>query len=379
MKVLFFATRMPDLCGAFLHDIDLAIELQKRGHQVAFMTTEKPKEGWNGGIYRGFRFMHYTAGTEYLESSQVWICPHAPALPAVRRVNSRGLQRPIIATCHFDGRYNSVKENASANWKEMLFFINNKMESNFRANISPWPASIVKTDVVRPILHEDKLIMDPFPSGDMITLVNANVNKGVHQFIELAKRMPERRFLGVIPYYGELWVPPAPSNIEWIKFDDDIRNILRRTRILLLPSNYESFGRIAVEAMYNKIPVIYSKSKPGAPPPGTTEGVEDWIIPAGIPCERDRPEQWVDAIVSLDNPDTYASYQELSRTHIDGLNLFTEAARIADKVEEFVRENPITVKSSVVLSGSGQVGSRPIQPPAGSALGFSGGRLKIRR
>ena len=29
MRLVFFAGRMPDLCGAFLHDIDLAIELEK--------------------------------------------------------------------------------------------------------------------------------------------------------------------------------------------------------------------------------------------------------------------------------------------------------------------------------------------------------------
>ena len=381
MRVLFFATRMPDLCGAFLHDIDLAIELQKRGHQVAFMTTEKPKEGYNGGVYRGFRFMHYTAGTDLLQASQVWICPHAPALPVVSAINSRGLDRPLIATCHFDGRYKAISDNANTSWKEMLFFINNKMEANFRGAVVPWPSSIIRTEVIRPIMHEDKIKMDPYPSGDMITLVNANVNKGVHQFIELAKRMPDRKFLGITPYYGELWLPPAPSNIEWIKFDDDIRNILRRTRILLMPSNYESFGRIAVEAMYNKIPVIYSKPVPGKPAPGTTEGVEEWIVPAGIACDRDRPEQWMSAIVSLDDPDTYASRQEMSKTCVDAMNLFTEAPRIADKVEAFVRENPVVVRS---LSDPAPVPGQPQMPrvpqmPVGSALGFSGGRLKIRR
>lgn len=381
MKVLFFATRMPDLCGAFLHDIDLAIELQKRGHQVAFMTTEKPKEGWNGGIYRGFRFMHYTAGADLLDSSQVWICPHAPALPAVRKINSRGLDRPMIATCHFDGRYSAIKDNVTGGWKEMLFFINRNMETNFRANVVPWPSTIVRTEVIRPIMHEDKIKMDPFPSGDMITLVNANVNKGVHQFIELAKALPDRKFLGVVPYYGELWLPPAPSNIEWVKFDDDVRNILARTRILLLPSNYESFGRIAVEAMYNRIPVIYSKSKPSAPPPGTTEGVEAWIVPAGIPCDRDRVEQWVAAVVSLDDPENYEARQDMSKACVDAMDLFTEAPRIADKVEAFARENPIVVRSaeSRFQSALSVQQGQPPPPPVGSALGFSGGRLKIRR
>lgn len=383
MRVLFFATRMPDMCGAFLHDIDLAIELQKRGHQVAFMTTERPKEGVNGGMYRGFRFMHYTAGSELLESSQVWICPHSPALPAVRKINSRGFERPIVATCHYDGQHGAVNAYTSTAWKELLFFINGKMEANFRASITPWPSSIVRTEVIRPIMQEDKLKMDPLPSGDMITLVNANVNKGVHQFIELAKRMPDRRFLGIVPYYGEMWVPPAPGNVEWIKFDDDVRNILKRTRILLLPSKYESFGRIAVEAMFNKIPVIYSKSDPTAPAPGTTEGVEEWITSGGIPCARDRPEQWIDAITALDDPVVYAERQELSKTCISNMDLFTEAARIADKVESFVRENPVTVKTThsagVAVRGVTPAARMPQAPPVGSVLGFSGGRLKIRR
>ena len=381
MRVLFFATRMPDLCGAFLHDIDLAIELQKRGHQVAFMTTEKPKEGYNGGTYRGFRFMHYTAGSDLLEASQVWICPHAPALPIVRKINSRGLDRPMIATCHFDGRYKSITDNVTSQWNEMLFFINRKMESSFRGAAVPWPRSIVRTDVIRPIMHEDKIRMDPYPSGDMITLVNANVNKGVHQFIELAKRMPDRRFLGVVPYYGELWVPPAPANIEWIKFDDDVRNILARTRILLMPSKYESFGRIAVEAMYNKIPVVYSKSNPNAEAPGTTEGVEEWILPAGIACDRDRPEQWMSAIASLDDPAVYAARQETCRDCVMAMDLFSEASRIAEKVEAFVQENPVAVKvlgDRAAVPGQPQIPRIP-QMPVGSALGFSGGRLKIRR
>ena len=78
MKIVFFATRMPDLCGAFLHDIDLGIELQSRGHSVVWMTLDKPPQGVQGGTYRGFRFMHFTAGFNYLNESQVWICPHAP-------------------------------------------------------------------------------------------------------------------------------------------------------------------------------------------------------------------------------------------------------------------------------------------------------------
>ena len=385
MRVLFFANRMPDLCGAFLHDIDLAVEFQKRGHSVSFLTIEKPKEGYSGGIYRGFRFMHYSAGGSLLDTSEIWICPHAPVFPHVRKINSRGYNRPIVMTCHFDGRYNYITALASDKWSEMVFFINATMEASFRRNVPEFPRSIVRTAVIRPIMHESKLIMNSPPDGDAITLVNANVNKGVHQFIELAKRMPNRKFLGVRPYYGELWLPPAPPNIEWIPFDDDVRNILKRTRILLMPSLYESFGRIAVEAMYNGLPVLYSKPDPDSKAPsGTTEGMEEWILPAGIPCMRDMPEEWVAAIESLDNADTYSARQTLVKDHVRSLNLFTEASRISDMIEVFHREHPVSImpSSTSTVPISKPDASQPgvLHPPPGTArIGFSSGRLRIQR
>ena len=384
MRVLFFATRMPDLCGAFLHDIDLATEFQKRGHSVAFLTTDRPKEGYNGGIYRGFRFMHYSAGTALLDASELWVCPHAPALPHVRKINSRGYYRPIATTAHFEGAYDALTINGSSMWPEMLMFINSVMESHFRVKVSPFPSFITRTAVVRPLMQEDNIRMSSPPDGDMITLVNANVNKGVHQFIEIAKRMPNRKFLAIRPYYGELVPPPAPSNVEWIPFDNDIRNVLKRTRILLFPSKYESFGRIAVEAMYNGIPVIYSKpTTKNVTLAGSTEGVEEWIIPAGIACDREVADEWISAIESLDDIDTYQARQSQVKQHIQNMNIFTEGARIASMMEDFQRANPVKIVQAQAATiarqqePTAQPALRP--PPATARIGFSSGRLRIQR
>ena len=380
MRLIFFAGRMPDLCGAFLHDIDLAIELQKRGHEIAFMTIEKPKEGFNGGVYRGFRFMHFSAGGTYLDASQAWICPHAPALPEVRKLNNRGYDRPIIATCHYDGNYGSIIKNnpgRKIQWVEMLI-----MEQNFRNNIVPWPPNITRTAVVRPLMHENKIRIDEEFQGDCITLVNANQNKGVNQFIEMANRMPDRRFLAVIPYYGELRPPPAPSNVEWTPFDDDIRNILKRTRVLVMPSYYESFGRIAIEAMYNGIPVLYSKiAKKPKYPGGSTEGVESWIKPVGIPCDRDNVEEWTSAIKELDNEETYSARSSLCKEHVQSMNMFTEGIRIAELVESFVRENPVVIRAPQQVQQQTQAPQQTVTQivqPQGR-VGFSSGRLRIQR
>jgi glycosyltransferase involved in cell wall biosynthesis len=381
MKVLFFANRMPDLCGAFLHDIDLATELVRRGHQVVFLTIKVPQVGYNGDVYRGFRYMHFSAASSFLDTSNIWICPHAPILPDVRKLNSRGYNRPIVATCHYDGNYTMITGSSGRNWVEMLCFINSIMETNYRKNIAPWPSQIVRTETIRPIMHRNQIeISEPF-QGDCITLINANENKGVHQFLELAKRMPDRKFLGIRPYYGNMNIPlPLGGNIEWIPFTDDIRDVLRRTRILLVPSYYESFGRVAVEAMINGIPVLYSKPAKASPyPGGSIEGMQSWIKDAAIQCDREKPEEWMEAIESLDNEDTYSEWSEKGKTHIDSMNLFTEAARIAGLVESFSREHPVVIATPQQLVQKAQETPRSVPPVLNhSGFGLSNGRLRIR-
>jgi glycosyltransferase involved in cell wall biosynthesis len=373
------------LCGAFLHDIDLAIELQKRGHMIVFLTIKVPKEGYSGGEYRGFRFLHYTAASSFLDTSNVWICPHSPILPDVRKINSRGYFRPIIATCHFDGNYDAIRINGKNDWSELLLFINSIMEVQYRKNIVPWPSQIAETETIRPLMHRNKIeILEPF-SGDCITLVNANINKGVQQFLDMARRLPDRKFLGVLPYYGERQVPPAPSNVEWVPFNDDIRAVLKRTRILLVPSYYESFGRIAVEAMLNRIPVIYSKPNPKSVyPGGSTEGLHEWVQPAGIGCIRDNIDEWVSAIQSLDDQTVYTDRAEQSRQHIESMNIFMEGSRIAGLVEQFSQRHPVVVRSETIQSSQSAKPAEPgriREPPAGRPAGvaFSNGRLRIQR
>lgn len=385
MKVLFFCRKMPDLCGAFLHDIDLATELQARGHQVAFLTIQKPEEGYTGGVYRGFRYMHYTAASGLLDSSDILLCPHSPILPDVRKINSRAYARPLVATCHFDGNYTAITGNSSTAWSEMLFFVNTVMEANYRKNIPSWPPQIVRTDIVRPILHRSKIEIDEPFRGDCITLINANQNKGQGLFLDLARRMPDRKFLGILPYYGERYVAQAPANVEWIPFSDDIRTVLRRTQVLLVPSYYESFGRVAVEAMVNGIPVLYSKPAKTSPyPGGSTEGMQSWIQPAGIACDRDGPTEWIDALRALEDPDTYAAKQEEVKAHIEALDIFSEGPRIAALIEGFAKAHPATVVKTAAPQDQAKRPSEPgrfVQPPVGRPMGvgFSSGRLNIRR
>jgi len=124
--------------------------------------------------------------------------------------------------------------------------------------------------------------------GEKVTLVNLNESKGAHVFYALAERMPDIRFLGVIGAYGEQTVRDLP-NVEIRPHGTDMRAVYGSTRLLLMPSSYESWGRVGVEAMCSGIPVI------AHPTPGLLEALGD----AGTFCDRDDLDSWEVAVRRL--------------------------------------------------------------------------------
>jgi glycosyltransferase involved in cell wall biosynthesis len=62
-----------------------------------------------------------------------------------------------------------------------------------------------------------------------------------------------------------------------------------------MPSSYESYGRTAIEAGASGIPVICTP----------TIGLKEALGAAGIYCERNNLNQWVDQVVKLDNENKY--------------------------------------------------------------------------
>ena len=173
---------------------------------------------------------------------------------------------------------------------------------------------------------------------------------------------------------------PLGGNIEWVPFSDDVRTILRRTKILLVPSYYESFGRVAVEAMINGIPVLYSKPAKNSPyPGGSIEGMQSWIGDSAIACDREKPEEWMSAIESLDDEQVYSEWSEKGKSHIESMNLFTEATRIAGLVESFSREHPVVVVTPQQAARQSEAPLMPREPLRPVGFGFSNGRLRIQR
>lgn len=135
--------------------------------------------------------------------------------------------------------------------------------------------------------------------GDKITLVNLIPSKGFETFDALARYLPKRKFLGVKGGYAHGAQPKeCRANIDMIEPTARVRDdILAKTRILLMPSEHETWGMIGIEAMCAGIPVI-------AHP---TPGLKEALGKAGLFVDREDLDGWIDAIEALDHAKTYAT------------------------------------------------------------------------
>jgi hypothetical protein len=128
--------------------------------------------------------------------------------------------------------------------------------------------------------------------GDMVTLVNPIPAKGAATFYALAERMPDVRFLVVEGGYQrdqQIRRDDLP-NVVWQPHTADMRaDVWARTRLLLMPSDYESWGMVGVEAMHSGIPVL------AHPTPGLRES----LAAAGTFLDRADVDAWAAAIRQL--------------------------------------------------------------------------------
>jgi glycosyltransferase involved in cell wall biosynthesis len=188
------------------------------------------------------------------------------------------------------------------NDKQLAFHRVRPGEATFVVFNSRWIEAIVPwsgpTAVVRPRVDPERCVARK-GKHDSVTLVNLTEPKGAPTFYALAQRSPRRKFLGVKGAYGEQIVPRRLSgNMTVIGQTPRIADVLGATRVLLMPSSYESYGRIAVEALANGIPVV------AHPTPGLKEALGD----AAVFVDRDDVVGWLDALAMLDNKDNYRAH-----------------------------------------------------------------------
>lgn len=141
--------------------------------------------------------------------------------------------------------------------------------------------------------------------GDRVTLVNLSIPKGGALFDLLARALPDTLFLGARGGYGAQTARTLPNVEHTGPTGDMAGDVYRRTRILLMPSVAESWGRTGIEAMVSGIPVI-------AHP---TPGLQESLGYAGIFIDRADLTAWRHAIEALADPDQWqaASTKALQR------------------------------------------------------------------
>jgi glycosyltransferase involved in cell wall biosynthesis len=160
--------------------------------------------------------------------------------------------------------------------------------------------------VVRPPVDPARYATTP---GDRVTLVNLTPAKGGDLLAELVRRMPDVQFLAVKGGYGHQVVPPAASNVEVLDTVPNSRmrdEVYARTRVLLMPSEYESWGRVGVEAMASGIPVL------ATPTPGLLESLGT----GGTFIDRGDLDGWMAAIAVMSVEESWraASKRALKRS-----------------------------------------------------------------
>ena len=256
-----------------------------RGHVVKVMTSKQNDENYEYG------------GIHVFNRSHNWYFHHDWADIIFTQLDFAGdvamdckqSNKPAVWFAHNTFMYSSVRTHRQLNvvynslWNsEVCKYANNGF-------VLPPPVDIAHYRVQK---------------GDKIALINLNNNKGANMFYQIAEAMPDRQFLGVQGGYGQQIYKELP-NVEFLANQSDIRIAYRKTKILLMPSQYESWGRTATEAMASGIPVICSDL------PGLRENCSD----AATYCKPDRLDEWIRAIRNVEENYEICSTKALHRAN----------------------------------------------------------------
>jgi len=220
-----------------------------------------------------------------------------------------------IAICTHHNLATSAREYARKHKKPFIYFLHDSNQINVMTKWedNPYPTHLVANsvwikDYYKSFNYPTFILYPPVywkdydvskENRELITLINCNSNKGGMLLPQLAKALPQYKFAGVIGSYNKQIKEPL-QNLQYIPNTPNINEIYAKTKILLIPSAYESWGRVAIEAMSSGIPVIANP----------TIGLQESIGNAGIFCYRNDISAWVKEIKRLCEDNSH--YQRMS-------------------------------------------------------------------
>lgn len=195
------------------------------------------------------------------------VVSHLENVPSASAL-ARGYGRPLAVICH--NTHRPSFRDMAAGGTALAVYNSEWMRAEAELFFAEYPKGVRpgRDVIVRPPVFADEYRTKP---GNKVTLVNLNAEKGGELFGKLARRMPDVQFLAVVGAYGEQIIPDLP-NVEVIDHmcGHEMRErVYSRTKVLLMPSSYESWGRAGVEALASGIPVI------AHPTPGLCESLSE--------------------------------------------------------------------------------------------------------
>lgn len=251
---------------------DLLTPLVADGWDVDLVLSQRSKNDRGDYTIDGVRVHDYTDKQQpnrMIPSADVVISHLGGAQRA--GIIARGNKIPSVQVIHNDLDYTK----AMARHAQFLVYNTEWVLESFRNSRHVRPPGMVVHPPVDPAKYRVR------SKRKYITLVNLSdgdggpYDKGSRMFYEMAKRFPEEQFLGVIGAYGHQDIREMP-NVTIVPNDDDIKKYYAQTKIVLSPSNYESYGRISVEAACSGIPSITSLA-PGFREHGVASHLVDYL------------------------------------------------------------------------------------------------------
>lgn len=249
--------------------------LVERGHDVSVWLSRYGKAHAEYE-YRGIQVVPLESRLDFASAVRRAdvLVSHLECVPSTASL-ARGYGKPLVVVCH--NTHRTSFRDAAAGGTALAVYNSQWMAREAELFLAEYPKAVRPAVelIVRPPVFADEYATKP---GKAITLINCNPEKGGHVLEAVARRMPDQQFLAVRGAYGEQILPDLPNVeiVDHVRGEDMREQVYARTRVLLMPSSYESWGRAGVEALASGLPVV------AHPTPGLCESLGE----AGIFVDR---------------------------------------------------------------------------------------------
>ncbi|RKZ32057.1 hypothetical protein DRQ33_06600 [bacterium] len=288
MNILVIARRMNEIGGGAERSMNNLINLMKNNHNIFLFNYSNIEKGMVGNVYNWkmpelFKKVYipkqlkfhlnqiYSKGTikKYIKriNPELIIYQKPPIPQRVANIPTIAFVRDLEYIEYFASQKRKTPKG------KLSLMIEKAIGRKIIKELKKMDMVIVNSEYIKSKLGDlgiDSCVIYPFIETEKYTDLkwepkyiayisgSLAIHKGYMIFENIARNMPNVNFIlaGRDP---DNLTKNIPSNVNYVGWVDNIENILKMTRILLVPSLWkEPFGRIVIEAQSVGIPVVAS-------------------------------------------------------------------------------------------------------------------------